>query len=142
MKPKNEWRRKKMIDFDDVRRQFAEYLAQNADKRHSLDAALMHVVERAYQQGQTDAQRHGGAVDGWKEATVAWAVCTSIHKRFAGRDALYKTRHADFVRHEAEARAAYQTYSAYDDLQQKTKTSIAINSMAYDAFEQALNNNP
>lgn len=44
-----------MLDLNQVRADFAEYLASNANKRHSLDAALMHVVERAYQKGMADA---------------------------------------------------------------------------------------
>lgn len=44
--------------------------------------------------------------DGWKEATIAWAVCGSIHRKFArGKDALYTTRQADFVKHEEDARS-------------------------------------
>lgn len=35
----------------------AEYLAANAHHRHSLDAAVMHVVQIAYQQGMRDAVR-------------------------------------------------------------------------------------
>lgn len=46
-----------MLDLNQVRKDFAEYLASNANKRHSLDAALMHVVENAYQKGMDDAQK-------------------------------------------------------------------------------------
>lgn len=46
--------------------------------------------------------------EGWKEAAVAWEVCASIHRSFAkGRDAVFKTRQSDFVRHAASARARY-----------------------------------
>jgi hypothetical protein len=42
----------------------------------------------------------------WEEATRAWAVCASIHREYAkGKDAVFKTRQADFTRHEAQARA-------------------------------------
>jgi len=42
---------------------------------------------------------------GWLEAAVAWEVCASIHETWAkGKDALYKTRHADFVKHADDAR--------------------------------------
>lgn len=44
-----------MLDINRVRADFAAYLVGHAGKRHSLDAALMHVVERAYQQGMADA---------------------------------------------------------------------------------------
>ncbi len=43
-----------MLDLNRVRADFATYLVGHAGKRHSLDAALMHVVERAYQQGLAD----------------------------------------------------------------------------------------
>ena len=43
-------------------------------------------------------------INGWLEAAIAWNVCASIHERFAKRkDALYTTRHKDFV---ARAKAA------------------------------------
>jgi len=42
---------------------------------------------------------------GWKEAAIAWEVCASIHRSFAkGKDALFKTRQAGFVRHADDAR--------------------------------------
>lgn len=44
-----------MLDLNQVRADFADFLADHAGTRHSLDAALMHVVERAYQQGMADA---------------------------------------------------------------------------------------
>lgn len=46
-----------MLDLNQVRADFAQYLASNANKRHSLDAALMHVVEQAYQKGISDASK-------------------------------------------------------------------------------------
>ena len=43
--------------------------------------------------------------DGWKEAAIAWEVCSSIHNEWAkGKDALYSTRHEDFVKHADDAR--------------------------------------
>lgn len=43
--------------------------------------------------------------EGWKEAAIAWEVCASIHNKWAkGKDALYSTRHADFVKHADDAR--------------------------------------
>lgn len=44
-----------MLDLNQVRADFANYLASNANKRHSLDAAMMHVVQAAYQKGMADA---------------------------------------------------------------------------------------
>lgn len=46
-----------MLDINEIRRRMAEYLAENASHRHSLDAAVMHVVQIAYQQGIRDAQQ-------------------------------------------------------------------------------------
>lgn len=43
-----------MLDLNAVRAAFAAFLVDHAGHRHSLDAALMHVVERAYQQGLAD----------------------------------------------------------------------------------------
>ena len=43
-----------MLDINEIRRQMAEYLAANAAHRHSIDAAVMHVVQIAYQQGMAD----------------------------------------------------------------------------------------
>jgi hypothetical protein len=43
------------LDLNIVRADFAAYLGSNASRRHSLDAALMHVVEAAYQKGLSDA---------------------------------------------------------------------------------------
>ena len=59
---------------------------ENAELRTSLEAAL----------------KPGEA---WLEAAIAWEVCASIHQRFAKvKDALYKTRHADFVNYAERAR--------------------------------------
>jgi hypothetical protein len=47
--------------------------------------------------------------EAWKEATIAWACCASLHREYAkGKDALYTTRQADFVRHGGKARAALE----------------------------------
>lgn len=48
----------------------------------------------------TDLER-----EGWEEATIAWAVCASLHREYCkGKDPFFKTRQADFTRHENEAR--------------------------------------
>ncbi len=44
-----------MLDLNLIRADFAAHLGAHAGNRHSLDAALMHVVERAYQKGLSDA---------------------------------------------------------------------------------------
>ena len=42
----------------------------------------------------------------WLESAIAWEVCASIHRQFAkGRDAMFTTRQADYLRHANEARA-------------------------------------
>jgi len=43
--------------------------------------------------------------NGWLEAAIAWEVCGSIHATWAkGKDALFTTRHADFMKHADDAR--------------------------------------
>jgi len=43
--------------------------------------------------------------EGWKEATIAWTVCGSIHEKYAkGKDPFFKTRSRDFEKHEHDAR--------------------------------------
>ena len=59
-----------MLDPNRVRAEFADFLADHAGTRHSLDAALMHVVERAYQQGMADAAQVPEAVI-WRGVPVA-----------------------------------------------------------------------
>lgn len=44
-----------MLDLNQIRADFSAHLGAHANRRHSLDAALMHVVERAYQKGLSDA---------------------------------------------------------------------------------------
>ena len=44
------------------------------------------------------------------EAAIAWEVCASIHETFAkGKDALYTTRHGDFVKHADDSRSKAQS---------------------------------
>ena len=39
------------------------------------------------------------------EAAIAWEVCASIHQKYAkGKDALFTTRQADFIKHAEDAR--------------------------------------
>lgn len=43
--------------------------------------------------------------NGWLEAAIAWEVCASLHRQYCkGKDALFTTRQADFVKHAADAR--------------------------------------
>ena len=39
------------LDIDEVRAEMAKFLSANSNKRHSLDAALMHVVKLAFEEG-------------------------------------------------------------------------------------------
>ena len=44
--------------------------------------------------------------DGWREAAIAWEVCASTHRIYAkGKDPLFSTRQADYVKHANDARA-------------------------------------
>ena len=50
-------------------------------------------------------------LNGWKEATIAWRVCASLHREYCkGKDPFFKTRQADFVKHENEARVRALSY--------------------------------
>jgi len=54
--------------------------------------------------------------EGWKEAAIAWEVCTSIHETWAKKkDALYSTRHADFERHAEDARRKLEPSQWFDE---------------------------
>jgi len=45
-------------------------------------------------------------MEGWKEATIAWEVCASIHREYAKKkDPFFTTRQSDFVKHAEAARA-------------------------------------
>lgn len=53
------------------------------------------------------------ALEGWKEAAIAWAVCASIHREYAnGKDPFYTTRQSDFVKHENDARTRFNKLTA------------------------------
>lgn len=43
-----------MLNLDDIRNEFARFLADNPDARWRMDAALAHVVKIAYQIGIKD----------------------------------------------------------------------------------------
>lgn len=52
-----------------------------------------------------DDRMKEAAVEGWKEAAIAWSVCASIHEQYAkGKDPLYTTRHGDYEKHREDAR--------------------------------------
>lgn len=51
--------------------------------------------------------QRGAVLEGWKEATIAWEVCASIHREYAKKkDPFFTTRQADFVKHTEAARSA------------------------------------
>lgn len=52
-----------MLTLDKIRHEFATYLASHSDARFSMDKALAHVVELAYQQGFNEGYE-SGASDG------------------------------------------------------------------------------
>lgn len=67
-----------MLDINLIRADFAAYLAAHASTRHSLDAALMHVVQRAYRQGMTD--------DMGAERAACVALCQEVVEFPPGHD--------------------------------------------------------
>ena len=68
------------------------------------------VAETIEQQPDSKPSAHG--LEGWKEATIAWAVCASLHREYCtGKDPFFTTRQADFVRHENDARAMLNQFS-------------------------------
>lgn len=68
-------------------------------------AALWNQHVRTYLWAQQLHDTSKEPVDaGWKEASVAWKVCASIHEKYGkGRDALYSTRQADYQKHSEQA---------------------------------------
>ena len=44
------------LDLNQMRQEFADYLQDNYHKSKSLDAALMHVLTKAYEAGLRDAE--------------------------------------------------------------------------------------
>lgn len=62
------------------------------------------VATQAYELGRAALQSQSINA-GWKEAAIAWEVCASIHREYCkGKDPLFKTRRADFVKHAEDAR--------------------------------------
>ena len=54
---------------------------------------------------------------GWLEAAIAWEVCASLHRKFCkGKDALFSTRQADYVRHAEDARKKAQERPDADEI--------------------------
>jgi hypothetical protein len=78
--------------------------------------------------------------DGWLEATIAWGVCASIHEKFAkGKDALYKKRHADFVKHVDDCRAkATATPPAPEAITYRNPADDVALKRSFDAMENGI----
>ena len=54
---------------------------------------------------------------GWLEAAIAWEVCASLHRKFCkGKDALFSTRQADYVRHAEDSRKKAQERPDADEI--------------------------
>ena len=54
---------------------------------------------------------------GWLEAAIAWEVCASLHRKFCkGKDALFSTRQADYVRHAEDARKKVQERPSTEEI--------------------------
>ena len=68
-----------MLDLNNIRKEFADYLASNANKRHSLDAALMYVVEKAYIKGYHDAETSCNTSNS-NDLTVTYTTIANIDK--------------------------------------------------------------
>lgn len=50
------------------------------------------------------------------EAAIAWEVCASIHQEYAkGKDGLFTTRQADFIKHADDARMKAEWQGLTDD---------------------------
>ena len=59
----------------------------------------------ARKQAQEPERLSNAPDNGWLEAAIAWEVCASLHREYAkGKDALFTTRQADFVKHANNAR--------------------------------------
>ena len=73
------------------------------------------------------------------EAAIAWEVCASIHQEYAkGKDGLFTTRQADFIKHADDARmkAEWQGLTD-DDVHELTKDVIAFRSDVVDFIRRA-----
>lgn len=91
----------------ELKSQLAEYKrqSQNEAEIKQLEIALRIKTEEHQCCAEDLISLSKSEQDGWKEAAIAWEVCTSIHEKWAkGKDTLYSTRHADFEKHADDAR--------------------------------------
>lgn len=61
-----------MLDINHIRAELARELADTASHRHSLDAAVMHVVEIAYRRGLEDGRAEMSARDVSNDNLTGW----------------------------------------------------------------------
>ncbi len=92
-----------LICLNDAIELLRELVTEPVQEPGTLDKRIAAIAtDRDYWREQVvepDANR------GWLEAAIAWEVCASIHQTWAkGKDALFKTRQADFVKHAKVAR--------------------------------------
>lgn len=80
-----------------------------ASKFYHLFSALYEKTSPTPETTQKPKPGNEDALEGWKEATIAWTVCGSIHRGYCkGKDPLFNMRQADFVKSEEQARTKYK----------------------------------
>lgn len=81
-------------------------LQEHIAKGDPRDVAIYCAFMWARGWSTTEPRAYKQELEGWKEAAIAWSVCASIHREYGkGKDPFYKTRQADFTKHENDARA-------------------------------------
>lgn len=79
---------------------------RSADKDNMEFAATINYSQMDAIRAALALPQDAGAVEGWKEAAIAWSVCTSIHREYAKkRDPFFSTRQSDFTEYEEHARS-------------------------------------
>ena len=88
----------------DVAKRLLTHGMDALDEVRRLEIALRIKTEEHLRCSEDLMELRKSEQEGWAEAAIAWEVCASIHNTWAkGKDALYSTRHADFVKHAADA---------------------------------------
>ena len=87
-----------------------DYMKEAERLLEQYDDACLGIIGMSEEQTRAALLAHiqrGAVPEGWKEATIAWEVCASIHREYAKKkDPFFTTRQADFMRHAEAARAA------------------------------------
>jgi hypothetical protein len=74
------------------------YTMSLMDKVRAQGSALSNAEILASLVGPGEPKLLEDCTNPWLEAAIAWEVCASIHEKYAkGKDALYTTRHKDFI---------------------------------------------